>query len=201
MRVGYSAQVPVVAAAYAGPLMAAGVPSWAYLAELQILPVFVLIGESVSYFGTRAARTLTASEQRASTDALTGLPNRPALYGRLSDACLRPLRPGRSAALIFIDLDGFKSINDTLSREAGDAVLRIVASRLRRELRGEPRGHDLAARLGGDEFAILLHDIAERADVEAFAQRVISSIREPMGVGGRQASVGASLGHPDHPGQ
>jgi diguanylate cyclase (GGDEF)-like protein len=125
-------------------------------------------------------------EHQAFHDALTGLANRLLFRDRTANALAR--RAG-NAALLYIDLDDFKPINDTLGHEAGDELLRMVAARLRRSLRPA----DTAARLGGDEFAVLLVDIREE-HVQLVAERILRSIREPYELAGTTRRISASIG-------
>jgi diguanylate cyclase (GGDEF)-like protein/PAS domain S-box-containing protein len=119
-------------------------------------------------------------------DPLTGLPNR----AQFTDALDATLKRGGDHAVLFIDLDGFKPINDSLGHEAGDAALKAIASRLRHALAAE----DFVARLGGDEFVAILHDMPERTTVESIAQRLIAAISQPLILLGHSSSLGASIG-------
>lgn len=123
-------------------------------------------------------------------DSLTVLPNRARLQDRLEQALVRARRQGTSVALLFLDLDDFKTINDTLGHSAGDEVLVHVAERLRQCLREQ----DLASRLGGDEFAVLLEDVAHVGDAIAAVERIFNEMKEPFDVAGRHFSVQASIG-------
>lgn len=130
-------------------------------------------------------------------DALTGLANRSLLMDRLHHALAVAQREQRKMAVLFLDLDGFKAVNDTLGHDVGDQLLQNVASRLQ----GLLRDTDTVARLGGDEFVILLDNPADRAEVAHVAERVIAVVNQPMEFGGRPARVGTSIGiaiHPDH---
>lgn len=123
-------------------------------------------------------------------DALTGIPNRQYLRDQLSQATSRALRGHRTMALLLLDLDRFKTVNETLGHEAGDMLLRAVVQRLT----GSVREGDLIARLGGDEFAVLLEDIEGPLEIETVASNIIAAFQEPFDVGGRQVSVTASVG-------
>ena len=144
-----------------------------------------------------------AMRHQALHDALTNLPNRILLDDRLQQAILVGQRENKMLALIMIDLDQFKAINDTLGHHAGDLVLQQTATRLQHALRGS----DTIARLGGDEFAILLTSVSDRAGVVTTAQRILEVIGQPLTIEDRTLRVAASLGivlcpeHGDDPGQ
>ena len=128
----------------------------------------------------------------ATTDSLTGLANRAAFRARLEAALARPERRGGTQAVLFVDLDDFKDVNDTLGHAAGDELLCVVASRL-----GEAvRPGDLVARLGGDEFALLLDGLADASVAATVAERVVAALAEPvddrpaLGSRGRQRRAG-----------
>ncbi|BCX18547.1 MAG: hypothetical protein KatS3mg117_2229 [Geminicoccaceae bacterium] len=126
-------------------------------------------------------------------DALTGLPNRALFFDRLAQAVELAEREGRLGALLLLDLDGFKQVNDGLGHDAGDALLRGVARRLRRVIRRS----DTVVRLAGDEFALLLYPIRDPATVERVAERIRAVLAVPVRHRGRtlraEASVGAAL--------
>jgi diguanylate cyclase (GGDEF)-like protein/PAS domain S-box-containing protein len=126
---------------------------------------------------------------RAWHDGLTGLANRALLGDRLEHAIARQARTAGPLSVLFLDLDDFKSLNDTLGHAAGDVVLLGVA----RRLEGCVRPGDTVARFGGDEFAVLLEN-AGQADAERVARRVLSHLAEPFGVLGRDVRVRASVG-------
>ncbi|UTW07701.1 EAL domain-containing protein [Pseudomonas benzenivorans] len=126
----------------------------------------------------------------ASHDVLTGLPNRSLLEDRLTQGCQISLRYQRSLAVMFIDLDGFKPINDSMGHSAGDQILVEVARRMNQQV----RPGDTVARLGGDEFIIILPDLAREEDALLVADRIIASIAQPYKVGGIEMHITASIG-------
>jgi diguanylate cyclase (GGDEF)-like protein len=128
--------------------------------------------------------------QLAHYDALTGLPNRSLFQDRLGQAIARAHRSGRLVALMFLDLDRFKEINDTLGHEAGDRVLREAAARLRTHL----REGDSVARLGGDEFTVLLEDVEGSDQVRGVALKLLRAFAEPMALQARDFFVTLSIG-------
>ena len=122
-------------------------------------------------------------------DPLTGLANR-AMFAEQVEAQLAARQPGLDAVVLFLDLDDFKLVNDTLGHGAGDRLLRVVAERIN----GCVRSEDLAARLGGDEFAVLLLDTPSLDRSMSVAQRIIEALQVPFQIGGSEISVGASIG-------
>src|SRR5437763_317052 len=123
-------------------------------------------------------------------DHLTGLSNRPAFHEALTRALARARRHGRLNAVLFLDLDRFKLINDSLGREVGDHLLIAVGERLRTCLRPE----DVVSRFGGDDFAILLEDIAGNDDGIQVADRIIELLRQPLPVASREIFLTTSIG-------
>lgn len=123
-------------------------------------------------------------------DALTGLPNRTLFRERLGQAILAATRERRRAAVILMDLDRFKEVNDTLGHQNGDVLLREIATRLRATMRRS----DTAARLSGDEFAILLPNVPHLAAASRAAEKILESLSEPFVVQGVALDVKASLG-------
>ena len=132
-----------------------------------------------------------ALRHNALHDPLTGLPNRSYFLQRLEQSIqLTQRNSDHQYAVLFIDLDNFKPVNDTLGHEIGDQLLAKVASRIKLLLRKS----DLVARLGGDEFAVLLDDITDRSQVTTAIRRIQSRITQPFVIEGRQISIGASVG-------
>ncbi len=130
------------------------------------------------------------SHQLAVTDSLTGLSNRARLSDRIAEMTRQPPRAGRCKAVLLIDLDHFKPINDAYGHEAGDAVLKAVAVAMRAVI----RAGDTAGRLGGDEFAVVLPNLPGRAAAEGIAQRLVDALRTPVVFGDLLLSVEASIG-------
>ena len=129
-------------------------------------------------------------EHLAYHDALTGLPNRHLFVDRLDTALTRARRAEESIAVLFVDIDHFKAINDSLGHTAGDTLLRTLALRLRSTLRNE----DTVARLGGDEFTVLVTGIKDPNDLLRLAQKLHSTIKAPVEVASRELTVSASIG-------
>lgn len=150
------------------------------------------------------ARDITdrrAMEERirhlAQHDALTGLPNRALFFEHLDQALRLAARHGEKEALLFIDLDEFKPINDRLGHAAGDQVLLTTAQRLSAGVRDS----DLVGRLGGDEFVVLLHAVRDSDEALSVARALCRSLAEPFAVEGQAVAVSASIGvalYPDH---
>src|SRR5215468_377032 len=135
-------------------------------------------------------RSETKLHYLARYDSLTGIPNRQYLREQLEHATTRAIRRQQKMGLLFLDLDRFKAVNDTLGHELGDELLRAVVERLKSSV----RQGDVVARLGGDEFAVLLEDVGGPLEIEPIARSIVSRFREPFQLGGRQLSVTASVG-------
>jgi diguanylate cyclase (GGDEF)-like protein len=151
---------------------------------------------------TEHARALEEARRLAYYDALTELPNRARFDENLAATLLRAQRDGRSFALLFLDLDQFKRINDTLGHAVGDELLRIIAQRLTRVLRldhghepriGDAQDRDLCRR-GGDEFIVLLNGVADEPAAARVAQRVLEALAKPVVLARNQVYVSASIG-------
>lgn len=127
---------------------------------------------------------------RAMHDELTGLPNRAHFGDRLTEACDRFKRYGHSFAVLYLDLDRFKAVNDTKGHAAGDELLRQVAARLR----ATARSSDVIARLSGDEFALIQTPVAGPGDTEALAARIVETLGASFVIASETVSIGASIG-------
>ena len=149
--------------------------------------------ESISSISRDITDRLAMEEQLtrlALHDALTGLPNRRLFFDRLDVALARAQRTDQPVGVLFVDVDEFKLINDTLGHEAGDDVLVEVARRLVDCLRPS----DTVCRLGGDEFSILCEHVGDEAGATALARRLGQRVSEPMPAGGRELCVNVSIG-------
>ena len=123
-------------------------------------------------------------------DALTGLPNRRRFQERVTRALQAARCGGPAAGVLFVDLDDFKAVNDTMGHDVGDGLLAAVAARLSAVVRET----DTAARLGGDEFALLVEDVRDAAELESLARRVIAAFGDPFSVIGRRVTAAATVG-------
>ena len=147
----------------------------------------------IAFHGATAlenAKLLDELRTQATHDALTGQPNRMLLMDRLSQALASGARTGSSVALMFIDLDRFKEVNDVFGHVAGDELLVQVARRLAVTVRQE----DTVARLGGDEFAVLLPRVTDDAEAVACGQRILAALEPPFALEGTALQVSASVG-------
>ncbi len=164
---------------------------------IMVLLAWLLLFRTVH----RASSTLRSQSEEnkhlALHDALTGLPNRRLLQDRLDRAIATSERSGKRLALMILDVDRFKEVNDTLGHDRGDSLLKEVANRLTEVVRDA----DTVARLGGDEFAVLAPDVGSPLDAERLAGRVHSAFDEPFLIGDLQLHVESSIGIatlPDH---
>ena len=170
------------------PVVAAAVHLTPWLLPLLLLPIGAIY---------TSAKLAAQRESESLHDVLTGLPNRSLFRMRVARACLDSARDGRGFAVMLVDLDHFKEINDTLGHHVGDDLLRVVASRLADNL----RAGDTVARLGGDEFAVLALDIVDRESARDAAQRLLDALEHAFSVSDVRLDVSASMGvalHPDH---
>jgi diguanylate cyclase (GGDEF)-like protein len=162
-----------------------------------LLIALLIVGAIVYFLAQRLGRRtvdLEASRAQAQHlafhDVLTGLPNRAMFESRLDAALARSARDGSRLALLYIDLDRFKQVNDTLGHPAGDALIHEVGCRLLTQV----RKYDTVARIGGDEFAIILVDPASTAATETMAARIVADLGRPFDLTGAQSFIGASVG-------
>ena len=133
----------------------------------------------------------------AQHDTLTALPNRILFYDRLNQAMTRASRDKGSFAVLFIDLDDFKIVNDTLGHDAGDALLREAAKRITACVRKS----DTVARMGGDEFTVIISNVRTPASVERVAKKIVANLASEFDLNGKICSVSASIGialYPDN---
>jgi diguanylate cyclase (GGDEF)-like protein len=170
----------------------------AYLLVAGALGVlYLLLYRIVSRASRRLREQAAESRRQALHDPLTGLPNRRALYERLERRLRRRRAEGGSLALLLVDLDGFKELNDTLGHQAGDHVLAELGPRLSEALPDV----DLLARIGGDEFALLVPSGPDPRTATQVAERLLESVSEPFTIDGISLTVQASVGiarYPDH---
>lgn len=170
--------------------------------EVKLLPH---LGEQGKVLGCFAVTTdITEhklTEERiqrvAHHDSLTGLPNRLLFSDRLNQAISHAKRDSRQFALLYLDLDRFKPVNDTLGHAAGDELLQAVAARIRQQVRES----DTVARVGGDEFTVILPDIARREEAETVARKIVSALATPFPLGSptQNIDIGASIGIATYP--
>jgi diguanylate cyclase (GGDEF)-like protein len=169
---------------------------WPFLYWTFVALVLLIVGRQLltvldnQALNRRLAAMVGELEHQAFHDGLTNLPNRALFRERVGHALRRRSQAGTPLALLFIDLDDFKTVNDQLGHAAGDDLLVAVAARLKTCVRGE----DTVARLGGDEFAILLEQASSHEVAVRVAGRILESMRPPFPLQGRQVQVGASVG-------
>ena len=169
--------------------------------SVTISPLFNAAGEVVGVSTiardiTRQKRMQELLAHRALHDALTNLPNRVLLRDRIEGALARAERHSSGIAVFFLDLDGFKVLNDTHGHAGGDEILRVIADRLREAVRAD----DTVARFGGDEFVIVCHEILNEERATSIAHRVAAAIAVPVSLHEQdvvlRASIGVVLGRP-----
>lgn len=163
--------------------------------EVRMIPLFDDAGDHdgaicICRDITRRIRQEEELSRLAHTDQLTGLPNRTLFSDRLKNMLAHGRRTGQRLALLFLDLDGFKAVNDEAGHAAGDEALRVTGQRLLRVL----RENDTLARWGGDEFTVLLADIQSTGNAEFVAEKLLETMRWPISVGGKRFRLGASIG-------
>jgi len=170
--------------------------------EVKLLPHLGERGRVLGCFAVTADITEHKQAQErmrrvAHHDSLTGLPNRILFDDRLAQSIRLARRASRGFALLFLDLDRFKQVNDSLGHGAGDELLKEVAARLRRQVRES----DTVARIGGDEFTVILADVARREEAETVARKIIAALSAPIPLDGGKhvVSVGISIGIARYP--
>jgi diguanylate cyclase (GGDEF)-like protein len=168
---------------------------------LFIVPLVIVV---LTFFFRVAVREMSkrqrgeaAAREHARLDPLTGLPNRRALFERLSSALSAAGRHDQQFALLYLDLDGFKQVNDRLGHMAGDELLKLVGARISSQIRGE----DLVARFGGDEFVIAPLFMREPNDANVVAAKLLRAVGQPYALGAGTATISVSIGvavYPEH---
>lgn len=162
--------------------------------EVRISPLFIdgkTIFSAFLHDITERKQAEAIREYEATHDALTGLYNRRGMFNLLPEAIARAKRTQTSLALLYIDLDGFKKINDAHGHDTGDTVLRVIGTRLQESIRKT----DTAVRLGGDEFTIVLENIKHGTpDANIIAQKILKAIQQPIEIGSITAALSASIG-------
>ncbi|MGA7595880.1 MAG: diguanylate cyclase [Gallionella sp.] len=146
---------------------------------------------------TRLKRTNEQVTHLAYHDSLTGLPNRILFYDRLNQELKKARRRKESVAVLYLDLDGFKTINDTLGHDSGDALLREATRRIVDRVRDS----DTVARIGGDEFTVILSGVPSRDSIINVVRKIVEAIAEPFMINGKNCRVTASIGialYPDN---
>jgi diguanylate cyclase (GGDEF)-like protein/PAS domain S-box-containing protein len=166
-----------------------------YWSEVSISPVREDDGRVTHWLGvatdvTERKRHEAELERHANYDTLTGLANRNLLFDRIRQATVHSERSGRAMAVILLDLDRFKLINDSFGHVFGDEILRQVAGRLKECVRRD----DTVARLGGDEFVVMLSDMAREDDASAVARKILDAISQPVSTADRELVVTTSIG-------
>jgi diguanylate cyclase (GGDEF)-like protein len=186
---------PTVAAclsglALGGILVEGGHGSIGLQCVIVTMPASAILGEVMAWSSRRVSDLVGLELDRRLHDPLTGLANRQLFIERAEQALARVKRSDRSLAVLFIDLDRFKQVNDSMGHAAGDQLLVEASSRLRELVRQS----DDVARFGGDEFAVLCEDLDNEDGAVTIADRVLSMLDEPFSLGKRDVSVGASIG-------
>lgn len=166
----------------------------------SISPIFDDAGEITHFVAvkediTERKRLQDELTKQAHYDKLTGLPNRVLFFDRLAQVLALSKRKERRFCLLFIDLDGFKAVNDTYGHDTGDLLLMEVA----KKLQGVLRESDTAARMGGDEFTLLLTDLNQFDEAKLVSERILKALGEPLELGGHTCHIGACIGIARYP--
>ena len=163
------------------------------MASAIAMAALLIVGTGISTYLVEMRTRVDAQDQLhhiAMHDTLTGLENRHAFNGKLRRRCQRLAKGGPPFALLMVDLDRFKPINDTLGHPFGDLVLKVVSARLKKAV----RDNDMVARIGGDEFAIIADGVSDPAIAGHLAERIVEVLSRPFAIGGQVADLGASVG-------
>jgi diguanylate cyclase (GGDEF)-like protein len=160
---------------------------WIYLLSTTALLVGVFVATVVFHFATRISRE---REQLATHDTLTGLPNRMLFMDRLEQSLIRAKRHQTLVGVMFIDLDRFKRVNDTLGHASGDRLICEVARRLRETVRAD----DIVARLGGDEFVVVISDVLALTPILQVVEKMLATVTEPYNLDGHEIFSSCSIG-------
>ncbi|MHB8998303.1 MAG: EAL domain-containing protein [Thermoanaerobaculia bacterium] len=166
-----------------------------YALDIHVMPVLGGEGRITHWVGilrdvSERKAQVAELQRQALHDVLTTLPNRTLLFDRLEQVVIGSLRTGARAALLLVDLDRFKDVNDTFGHHVGDLLLRQAADRIKQLV----RAGDTVARLGGDEFAILLPAVGDERNALRIAQKVCSTLEAPFAIEGQTIEVGGSIG-------
>lgn len=164
--------------------------SWEWLVGTVISLALALLIFGLLISRRRLQGALSTISHQARFDSLTDLPNREYFVYQLGEAIHRARRERHRFGLLFIDLDHFKEINDSLGHEAGDELLRAVAARIG----GVLRGQDIVGRFGGDEFVVLLHELADPVDAELVANKLLQVLHPVLSIKGHDVTVDGSVG-------
>jgi diguanylate cyclase (GGDEF)-like protein len=149
------------------------------------------VGAVIVFHDVGEARTMALKMTRlAQHDLLTGLPNRLLLNDRITQAISLSRRQSKHFAVLFLDLDGFKQVNDTLGHKFGDKLLKLVAKRAVACVRGS----DTVSRLGGDEFVVLLPEVADAGDAALTSEKILAAIASPFAISGRELRLTVCIG-------
>jgi len=160
---------------------------WIILLSGSALLVGLFVATVVYYFSTRISRE---REQLATHDTLTGLPNRMLFKDRLEQSLIRAKRHQTLVGVMFIDIDRFKRVNDTLGHASGDLLICEVARRLRQTVRSD----DIVARLGGDEFVVVINDVVALNPILQVVEKMLAAVTEPYSLNGREIFSSCSIG-------
>ena len=186
---GWGSATAQSAAEFYGPLRSGRLRVEVAVVVLLILAVLLVL--LLNHKREAARRRFQAQlAYQAAHDGLTGLYNYSVFHERLGEAMSRGRRTGKDLAVLYLDLDAFKPVNDTFGHQRGDRVLKEMARRLTAVTRAE----DMVARMGGDEFAVLMEDLDSPAAVEVLAQRVVDELGRSYAVAGAEGVVGVSVG-------